>query len=223
VNYRKILSLVIILSPVSAFAEVGDVHTVKVDSGSVYKEPNKDSAAIEQLSKGTEIMEMDTRGDWHEIYVADTDLGGWMQRSDLQILGGGGAQAVAAEATVVETTSQPAPAAKPVGSDPTSAAITLTTSGSKTPELEEFEKYLLKYNSRSLELKGFVPFAGATDAGNGQLTLTVSNKWLDKSKARQKTSLIRIYSRWKRANGSPEVTVQAVDLSGNPIISYPNQ
>lgn len=217
-NYKLVLPVAILLSPLNVLAEVGDVHTVKSDSATVYEEPNRGASAIENLPKGTEIMEMDTRGDWHEIYVADTDLGGWMHKNDMQILGGGQAEVVAAEAAVVEKTSAPASTA---GTDPTSAAITLKTSGAKSDKMEKFEKYLLKYNTGTLELKGYVPFSAASEDGQGKLTLTISNKWLDKPKARQKTSLIRIYSKWKRASGAAESSVEAVDLSGNAIISYP--
>lgn len=217
-NYKLILPIAILLNPLNALAEVGDVHTVKVDSATVYEEPDRGATAIENLPKGTEIMEMDTRGDWHEIYVADTDLGGWMHRNDMQILGGGQAEVVAAEAAVVEKPSAPA---RPEGVDPTSAVIALQTSGAKSEKIQKFEKYLLKYNSRTLELKGYVPFSGASDDGQGKLTLTVSNKWLDKPKARQKTSLIRVFSKWKRASGATESTVEAIDRSGNTVISYP--
>ena len=66
-----------------------------------------------------------------------------------------------------------------------------------------------------------MPFTSAEDAGNGELKLTVTNRWLDNPRARRTTSLITIYSKWKRANNSPNVRVLAVDPSGNPIVNYP--
>jgi len=221
VRSSQLIALLLILSPITAFAEVGDVHTINVDIAVVYEGPDKSSAEAGKLPKGTEVMEMDTQGEWFEIYDADSDVGGWMPKSNMEILGGGDAGSVASEAAAVAEPDKPVASAKPVGADTTSAEISLKSSGAKSPGLQKFEQYLQKYNIRTKEVKGYVPFTSAEDAGNGELKLTVTNRWLDNPRARRTTSLITIYSKWKRANNSPNVRVLAVDPSGNPIANYP--
>ena len=220
VKIRQIFSLVLVLMPVPALADVGDVHKIKTSSAIVREAPANDSKQTESLPKGSEIMEMDIQGEWYEIYVADTDLGGWVHVSDLEILGGGVSTAVSSEAAVgesAEPTSYTTGAAQPA-----SGKIILKSATSISAGVRKFETYLTKYNSRTKSLKGFFPFAAAEDTGNGELRVTVTNKWLEKPKARQKTSLIRLYSKWKHANKSPDVTVYAVDPNGNEFTHYPN-
>jgi hypothetical protein len=225
VKFRKSLYLFLLITPCIATAEVGDIHTVKVDNAVVRDGPGEDKAQVDKLGSGSEIMEMDVQGEWYEIYVASTDLSGWMHVSSLELLGGGSADIVAEEAAAVPAStgagdSAPKPAAKPAA--PTKLAI--KSSGAKSAGMKTFEKYLVKYNARTNVLKGYVPFTGAEDAGDGELHLTVTNNWLEKSKARQKSSLITLYSKWKRANPSlANVKVVALDPSGNEVVQYPNR
>ena len=215
------------LTPLTAIAEVGDIHTVKTDNAIVRDGPGQDSAQVDKLGNGTEIMEMAVQGDWYEIYVADTDLSGWMHVSTLEILGGADAETAIQEAITSPSESSPKPApaqaAKPVPQPSSATRISVKSDGKKSGLLKDFEKYLVKYNSRTNVLKGYVPFTGAVDSGSGELQLTVTKNWLEKSKARQKSSLITIYSRWKRANPTiPNVKVTALDQSGNQVVEYPN-
>lgn len=220
---RQVLALPLILITTPALAEVGDIHTVKSDSVIVYEAPDEGSTKVDKLTSGAEVMEMDVQGEWYEIYVASTDVGGWLHVSSLALLGGGSP----APATAPEVASAPAVQAKPKpsvaapASAPSSPKIVMKTQGSKSSGLKEFEKYLLKYNVRTNAIKGYIPFTHAEDLGNGDLNLTVTNQWLDKSKARQKSSLITLYTRWKKANNSPDVRVHAVDASGNQVAQYP--
>jgi len=138
----------------------------------------------------------------------------------LALLGGG----TPAPAAAPEVTSAPAAKDEPKAASPaapTSAKIIVKSQGNKSSSLKEFEKYLLRYNVRTSTIKGYIPFTHAEDLGNGDLNLTVTNQWLDKSKARQKSSLITLYTRWKKANNSPDVRVHAVDPSGNQVAQYP--
>lgn len=217
---RQIFPVALILLPIHGLADVGDIHTVKVDSSVVRDGPANDATQIERFSKGKELMEMDIQGQWYEIYDADTDVGGWVNVSDLEILGGGVSSAVSSEAATakVEDTQRSTTGA----AQPDSPQIILKSATSISAGVRKFETYLTKYNTRTSSLKGFIPFSAAEDVGNGDLHVTVTNEWLDKPKARQKTSLIRLYSKWKRANDSPDVKVFAVDPSGNKIINYPN-
>ena len=216
----RLLFSLVVFTPCIAIAAVGDIHTVKVDNAIVRDGPGKEANEIEKLNNGNEIMEMDVRGEWYEIYVADTDLSGWMHVSTLQLLGGGDAETVAAEATAKDESK--APAGKPVPQSSASTKIAIKSSGPISAGVKDFEKYLLKYNARTNVLKGYVPFSGATDAGNGELQVTVTKNWLEKSKARQKSSLIAIYSQWKRANpASSTVRIVALDQSGNNVVQYP--
>jgi len=206
------------LLPLPVLADVGDIHTIKADSAAVRDGPGDNSPKIDNLPKGSEIMEMDIQGEWYEIYVADTDLGGWVHVSELEILGGGVAQEVATQASA---RIEEAAAATTGAAQPESAQIILKSATSISAGVRKFESYLTKYNTRTKALKGFYPFAAAEDVGNGELQVTVTNKWLEKPRARQKTSLIQLYSKWKRANQSPDVTVYAVDPNGNSFAQYP--
>lgn len=216
---NKLLLLLLALSPCITLAETGDIHIVKNNDAVVRDGPGDSAAQVDKLSSGTEIMEMAAQGEWFEIYVADTDLSGWMRKSDLDLRAGGDAATVASEATEV-TQDTPAPSASPAAPAQT-AKVVIKTTGEKTEALKEFEKYLVRYNARTNVLKGYTPYLGAEDKGNGELYVTVSNKWLEKSKGRQKSSLITLYSRWKRMNNAAAVRVYAQDQSGNPIIQYP--
>ena len=219
------LFLVFALTPYLAVAEVGDIHTVKSDNAIVRDGPGQDSPQVDKLPTGTEIMEMAVQGEWYEIYVADTDLSGWMHASTLQILGGADAETAIEQAISSPSgeAAKPAQVAKVAPQPAATTKISVKSSGPKSSGVKEFEKYLAKYNARTNELKGYVPFSGAEDSGNGEVQLTVTKNWLEKSKARQKTSLIRIYSRWKRANPSlSKVKVVALDKSGNLVVEYPN-
>jgi len=220
VKIRQIFSLVLILMPIPGLADVGDIHTIKAASAVVRDGPAEDSSKVDSLTKGSEIMEMDIQGEWYEIYVADTDLGGWVHVSDLEILGGGVSSAVSTEAATATTTDETASTSG--AAQPTTDKIILKSATSISAGVRKFETYLTKYNSRTKKLKGYFPFSGAEDKGNGDLHVTVTNKWLNNAQARQKTSLIRLYSKWKRANKSPDVKIIAVDPSGNEIIHYPN-
>jgi len=218
VKISPVLALSLILSPIPGLAEVGDIHTVKVDSALVREGPDKASTQIDKLSSGAEIMEMDIQGEWYEIYVASTDVGGWMHVSNIALLGGG----TPAPAAAPEVASAPAAKAKTASAAaPTSAKIVVKSQGSKSASMKEFEKYLLRYNVRTNTIKGYIPFTNAEDMGNGELNLTVTNQWLDKSKARQKSSLITLHTRWKKANNSSDVRIHAVDPSGNKVAQYP--
>ena len=219
VKLSRLLFSLVVFTPCIAIAAVGDIHTVKVDNAIVRDGPGKEANEIEKLNNGNEIMEMDVRGEWYEIYVADTDLSGWMHVSTLQLLGGGDAETVAAEAAATTAKDEPkAPAGKPVPQPSASTKIAIKSSGPMSAGVKDFEKYLLKYNARTNVLKGYVPFSGATDAGNGELQVTVTKNWLEKSKARQKSSLIAIYSQWKRANPARNHLIQ-YDSEGIDICS----
>ena len=218
-NHKKLLFL-LLLSPCISLAEVGDVHIVKGDNAVVRDGPGDSAAQVDKLASGTEIMEMAVEGEWFEIYVADTDLTGWMKKADLELQAGGDAATVASEAA--STPAATAETSGPVPAAPSAAAkITVTSSGEKTAALNEFEKYLVRYNARTNVLKGYIPYLGAEDRGNGELYVTVSNKWLEKSKGRQKSSIITLYTKWKRMNSNSGVRVYAQDQSGNPIVQYP--
>ena len=222
VKLRKLLLSFLVFIPGIAIAAVGDIHTVKVDNAIVREGPGKEANQIDKLNNGNEIMEMDVQGEWYEIYVADTDLSGWMHVSTLELLGGGDAETVAAEAATAAQDEPKAAAGKPVPQPAASTKIAIKSSGPLSAGVKEFEKYLLKYNARTNVLKGYVPFSGAADAGNGELQVTVTKNWLEKSKARQKSSLITIYSKWRRANpASSTVRIVALDQSGNNVVQYP--
>jgi hypothetical protein len=193
-------------------AEVGDIHSVKVNNAIVREAPDKSAKQVSKLGSGAEIMEMDVQGEWYEVYVASSDLEGWMHVSTLALLGGGAP--VVPAATQTKTAKTASASAAPV-------KLAVKSSAGKSQGMKEFEKYLLKYNARTNTLKGYIPFSGAEDKGNGELQLTVTNQWLEKSIARQKSSLITLYTRWKKINASGIAKVYAVDPGGNPIISYP--
>lgn len=211
-KFTAVFLPVLIFSAVSALAEVGDIHTVKVNSAIVREAPGKSARQVDKLSAGAEIMEMGIEGKWYEIYVASTDMEGWMHVSTLALLGGGAPAVPVAKAA-------PAKAAKTPKPPPTK--VVFKSSGSKSRAMKDFEKLLLKYNARTSSLKGYVPFSAAVDKGNGELHLTVTDQWLEKSSARQKSSLITMYTRWKSLTDAANPKVYAVDTSGNPIINYP--
>ena len=208
----RFLPFILLSSPVTTFAEIGDIHTVKSSSAVVRETPDKKGIKVETISQGSEVMEMDTQGEWMEIYVASTDLSGWMHVSTMKLLGGGA----------------PAPAATPAAktkvakSEPKQKKIQISGS-SNTPEIKDFKKYLLKYNARTFVLKGYTPFLTAKDSGDGKLVLTVTNAWLNTAKARQKSSLIILNSRWKRTNNFSDTQIIAVDESGNEVTRYPQE
>jgi hypothetical protein len=201
-------------SPVATFAEIGDIHTVKSSSAVVRETPDKKGKKVETISQGSEVMEMDTQGEWMEIYVASTDLSGWMHLSTMQLLGDG--------------TPAPAPASTPTAKtkedkpEPEQKKIVISGS-SNTQEIREFKKYLVKYNARTFVLKGYTPFLNATDSGDGKLVLTVTNAWLNTTKARQRSSLIILNSRWKRTNDYSDTQIIALDESGNEVNRYPQE
>ena len=218
---RLALAMVLAVVSIPALAEVGDIHTVKVDNAIVRENPDKASTQLDKLSSGAEVMEMDVQGEWYEIYVASTDVGGWMHVSMLELLGSGApvvekAPAPAAPVAKAKPVAKPAPSPAPV-----STRLSIKSSGKKTPEMKKFEKYLVKYNARTSALKGYIPFTNAQDMGDGKLHVTVTNQWLDKSNARQKSSLITLYTRWKKASKASEPKVIAIDASGNEISQYP--
>jgi hypothetical protein len=223
VKIRQVLALAVMLGPVSAWAEVGDIHMVKVDSAVVREAPDKAATQVDKLSGGAEVMEMDVQGEWYEVYVASTDVGGWLHVSTLDLLGGGvPTPAPAAEQPAAAPTPAVAKApTKTASAAPSSPTIRMKTQGTKSSGMKEFEKYLLRYNVRTNTIKGYIPFASAEDMGNGQLNLTVTNQWLEKSKARQKSSLITLFTRWKKANNTNDVQINAVDASGNKVAQYP--
>lgn len=213
VSIKKVLPLALLLTAGNVLAEVGDIHTVKVDNAVVREDANKGSAQVEKLGKGAEIMEMDIKGEWYEIYVASSDLSGWMHVSTLALLGqdSGGSAAPAA------ASSKPA-AKKKVAKAP---KLKIKSGGKKTSGMKEFEKYLLKYNARTYVLKGYTPFTNAQEIDDGNLQVTVTNTWMEKSKARQKSSLITLYTRWKKASKNSDSKIIAVDTSGNEVLNYP--
>jgi hypothetical protein len=210
----RLLPFILLSSPVTTFAEIGDIHTVKASSAVVRETPDKKGKKVEIISQGSEVMEMDTQGEWMEIYVASTDLSGWMHLSTMKLLGGG--------------TPAPAPAAAPAAKtevakpEPQQKNIQISGS-SNTIEIKDFKKYLLKYNARTFVLKGYTPFLNAKDSGDGKLLLTVTDAWLNTAKARQKSSLIILNSRWKRANDNSDTQIIAIDESGNEVNRYPQE
>jgi len=185
------------------------MHTVKVNSAIVRETPEKKGKVVEKLAIGAEIMEMEVQGEWYEIYVASTDLSGWMHISTLGLLGGGGAVAAPAEKTSKKAAAKPKPQKIQI------------SSAEASPELKEFQKYLLKYNARTFVLKGYTPVLNAGDDGNGKLSITVTEAWLNKPNARKKSTMIILYTRWKKQNNLGESQVIAVDGEGNEIMRYP--
>ncbi len=145
-----------------------------------------------------------------EVYVASSDLSGWIHASTLALLGAdNGSSATLASAV----TTGPAHR-KP-------AKLKVNTSSKKTPGIKDFEKYMLKDNARTSILKGYIPFTKAEPLENSDLQVTVSNMWLEKSKARQKSSLITIHTKWKKAVNNVTPKVIAVDSNGNEVLNYP--
>lgn len=203
----KSLFLSILFSPVLVLAEIGDIHTVRLDGAVVYEQADKSSPLVEKLSTGSEVMEMDVKGEWYEIYVASSDLSGWLHVSTLALLGSGSGGSVAS-AAVAAVTSGP-------------AKLKVSASDQKTSGMKDFEKYLLKYNARTQALKGYTPFTGAESLEDGVLLVTVSDIWLEKSRARQKSSLITLHIKWKEAVDSGAPKVIAVDSNGNEVANYP--
>ncbi len=213
---NKVLPLLLLFGSTPAMAEVGDIHTIKVDNAVVREGANKSSPQVEKLGKGAEIMEMDIQGEWYEIYVASSDLSGWMHVSTLALLGqdGGGTAAPATETTTTKAAPKKAVAKAP--------RLKVKSGGNKSSGMKEFEKYMLKYNARTYVLKGYTPFTNAEQGENGDLVVTVTSTWMEKSKARQKSSLITLYTRWKKASKNSDSKVIAVDTSGNQVLNYPN-
>jgi len=114
-----------------------------------------------------------------------------------------------------------APVAKADEASPKPEKNLQLSGSSSTPEIKDFKKYLLKYNARTFVLKGYTPFLTATDSGEGKLVLTVTNAWLNTTKSRQKSSLIILNSRWKKASDSSDTQIIAIDESGNEVNRYP--
>ena len=206
---NQALLIVLLLNSVPAIAEIGDMHTIKVDKAVVREGPKKSSPQIDTLGAGAEIMEMDVQGEWYEIYVASTDVSGWMHVSTMKLLGSD------AETPTSATVAKAKPKKVKVKSASKQSA------SKQSASMKTFQKYLLKYNARTNVLKGYVPFSGAEDVGNGELHLTVTSSWLEKSRARQKSSLITLYTKWKKAGKLTDAKVYAIGPDGDKISNYP--
>jgi len=205
----RFLPIALLCNPVATLAEIGDIHTVKSSSAVVWETPDNKGKKVETISQGSEVMEMDTQGEWMEIYVASTDLSGWMHLSAMKLLGSG----------APESASTPPPETKKAKAAPEKTKVEI--SSSNTPESKNFKKYLVKYNARTFVLKGYTPFLNASDGGDGKLVVTVTNAWLNTPIARQKSSLIILNSRWKKATDSSDTQIIAIDESGNEVNRYP--
>ncbi len=60
----KALFLALLLSPMAMLAEIGDIHTVKVDEAFLRESADKSSPQMEKLAIGSEVMEMEIQGEW---------------------------------------------------------------------------------------------------------------------------------------------------------------
>lgn len=183
--------------PAAALAEVGDIHTVKVNTAAVHAAADAQSPKLREVIKGAEVMEMNVRGEWYEIFVVSSDgAGGWMHASTL---------ALAAAA----------PAAKPA------AVIPPAKGGAKTAFIREFEEYLVAYNARNLTLRNYTPFSGAEELTDGHVLVTVTGRWLEESKAKQKSSILALYMYWERLTDNDAARLIAVDSDGNEVYRHP--
>jgi len=203
--------LSLFLSPFTTLAEVGDTHSVKAETAIVHESADKNSPHVEKLSRFAQVMEMDIQGEWYEVYVASSDLSGWIHSSMLMLLGADTSNGDLAAPVTLSRSSM----------SPTRIVKFKLKDSDKTPAMKDFEKYLLKYNARTNVLKGYIPFTKAEPLENGNLQLIVTSAWLKKSKARQRSSLITLYTKWKKAVNNTELRVIAVDSLGNEILHYP--
>lgn len=211
VKITGILFLTLLLSPAATLAEVGDIHSVKAETTILHESADKNSPQVEELSRFAEVMEMDVQGEWYEVYVASSDLSGWIHLSMLMLLGDDTDNGESAAPVTLSRQSM----------SPTRVVKLRLKDSEKTPAMKDFEKYLLKYNARTNVLKGYTPFTKAEPLENGNLQLVATSAWLKQSKARQKSSLITLYTKWKKAVNSADLRVIAVDSDGNEALNYP--
>ena len=205
------ISLLLLFLPVTSLAEVGDTHTIKAEVAFVHASADKNSPQVEKLERFAQVMEMDVQGQWYEIYIASSDLSGWMHVSALAIPEADSGTSPAPEMTLSRSHMAPKRIVKLKIKD-----------SEKTSAMKEFEKYLLKYNARTHTLNGYTPFTKVEPlVEDGNLQVTVTEQWLKQSRAKQKSSLITLYAKWKNAINNIDSKVIAVDSIENEVLSYP--
>lgn len=202
------LPVLLLAGTAIVLAEVGDIHTVGTNTAQVRETPDKNGKPVEKLSQGAEVMEMDVKGEWYEIYVASSDLSGWIHVSTLKLLGAGGDSV----ATDDSTATKPA-AAKPA------PRIKITTVGKSTDAIKAIRKVIIKRNANKVALKGYAPYISAEDIGDGKLQVTVTDSFTKRSKGEMLANLIVIHTSWKKSYDNAQVI--AVDADGNEIYKYP--
>ncbi len=206
----KALVFILLLSPMAVSAEAGDTHTVKADTAILRQAASKNSPQVEKLGRFSQVVEMDIRGEWYEVYVASSDQSGWMHSSTLALPDADNDADSAPKMTLSRSHMRP------------KRIVALKVKDSeKTPSMKNFEKYLLKYSARTQTLKGYTPFSEAEPLENGNLQVTATSAWLKLSKAMQKSSLIVLHTKWKKAINNSDSEVIVVDVSENRVLNYP--
>ncbi|TNG02123.1 MAG: SH3 domain-containing protein [Gammaproteobacteria bacterium] len=82
---KRTVSACLLLISSAAIAETGDLLPVIEDGVKVRAKPSDSAKVTGKLGKGAEVMEMAVEGDWYEIYDADNDISGWVNKSVLKV------------------------------------------------------------------------------------------------------------------------------------------
>ena len=207
----KNMTLALLLSSLSIaqidhlLAAVGDTHTIKADNTPLHEESFDTSPILEKLKSGEKAMEIEALGEWYEVYIAQSESVGWVHKSNLSLQNDD------------SQTAAPNQTEQPQGK----LQFKVQSNKDASPGLKKINQYLLKYNARTHVLKGYVPFTKAQETQDGNLILTISDDWLQQPISRRRTSLITLYTRWKKIRNQGDTKVIAVDLAGATVLRYP--